>query len=273
MADRTIAVPAGGVHKTPAPTPETSPPTPPQATTAPATGTPAWLAARRAERHQALLDESARTRAAVMVRPIDPEMVATIAAGRPVRPPDNRIPFLSSVARVTGDWPKADNPKIWERDIRPDRRPWDMSGFLRTVGYRARVRVLGKVKAPTLERVAQVIAHDFTVHGGGPARKTWKAIATSVGVCVRTVGKAVRWLERQGFLDTANAMVRRGGFTRRVANLYRPRTESIGRPAAETTDDGKAARIARMAAAFGLVARPVGMNTTAIRARAHPPPD
>lgn len=245
----------------------------------PAIGTPEWAAARRAAYHQAGRDEILRGRAAIMAQPIRSGLLVHAVAAPERLTAVNRsgaAPASSAVAlAAVQKQPAINNPKVWEADIRPDRRPWDLSGFLRAVGGRARVRVLRKVKAPTLERIAQVIAHDFTTHAGGPGRKTWKAIATAVGVCVRTVASAIRWFERQGLFDTMNVILRRDGFTRRAANLYRPRMDVVGRDPADCLPEvgGMAARIARMSLAFGLPARPRGLNTSPLRDRSHRPPD
>lgn len=108
----------------------------------------------------------------------------------------------------------------------------------------------------------------------GMVRATLKFMAAVTGYSMRHLQRVNRWLEAHGLFDVMNEMIRVEGFgLYRRNNIYVIAVDAAPvplsadvpgadvRPAPRTTGG-----LARLAALFGLVARPRGLNTTALRA-------
>ena len=160
------------------------------------------------------------------------------------------------------------NPKIWEADIKPLRgRKPDFNAF------RARIkrasREGGDVLKTAIKAVGEAIMRFTRAQGMGFARRSFSRLAKEADCCVDTAVKAVRFLERHCGLDTFNVLSRRHGQVRREANMYIIPAEPPN--SNESAEDALSGRLNRWAPAFGLRARPWGLNATPARVGYRPP--
>lgn len=173
-----------------------------------------------------------------------PALTAIAAALRAV------VPALRSPGR-------ADNAKLHEADI-PERIATPDLGAIRAAADKA-IRAGRQAGEPMESVLVRVFGRlvDFTVAGGrGYCRQSLQAVATAAGVCIDTVCRAVRALQRLDLVDVANTIVRRliGGERRivRGANLYLLRRPTQA-PAEATRDQPAPSWQERALARWGAV--------------------
>lgn len=148
---------------------------------------------------------------------------AAVADQAAIPAPVTATAIGAAVRAVLGE--RVDNAKLHEADI-PERIPAPELGAVRS---NARKVVIAGRQAgePTAGHILAVFGAlcDFTVAGGrGYCRQPMDAIGTATDLCVDTVARAIRALQRLDLVDVANTIVRRviDGMRRMVrgANLY-----------------------------------------------------
>ena len=170
---------------------------------------------------------------------------------------------------------RVNHHKIQKADVGPIDRETDAPAWYAQI--RA-VRCVPGQKGPlfgSLMQVAWAMVALERRRAMGFAWATYEGLAKVAGCCPKTVERCMRFFEAHNLVDTLNVLFRRtDGALRRDANIYVP---TIDRPPAPLPADVKGADsvrsavvsrafggLSRLAALFGLRARPWGLNATPI---------
>jgi hypothetical protein len=174
------------------------------------------------------------------------------------------------------------HPRILKVDIRPIARETDETALRAGVRAFYAVPRRGYPLLGSMQQAVSAILYVERADAMGLANRTLEQMATIAGHCVRTFQRCKDLLVALGLIDQANSVVPApdGGAYWLDANVYVPTVDVA--PAPLPADVGKPDPVLpaavsralggfnRLAALFGLFARPRGLNTTPLRT--HPAP-
>lgn len=185
---------------------------------------------------------------------------------------------LPPIAQAAGKL-RVKHPRILKADIRPIARQTDESAIRSKLRAFYAVPRKGYPLLGSMQQALSAILHVERADGMGFANRTLKAMATIAGHSVRTFQRCKDTLVATGLIDQACSVVAApGGGYWLDANVYVPTVDvapaplpaDVRKPDPVLPIAVKLGGLARLAALFGLMARPTGLNTTPLRSNPSP---